>query len=68
MEVHHTALLQRLFWNTVPGHTTRVQPVGFEQENNSIQFYAIANLHKTFVIMSNYEAIITVILGNNVVV
>ena len=28
----------------IPGHTTRAPPVGFEQETNGFQFYAIANL------------------------
>ena len=31
----------------VPGHTTRVLPVGFKLAINCIQFYVIANLGKT---------------------
>ena len=35
----------------IPGHTTRAPPVGFELETNGFQFYAIANLDKTSLIM-----------------
>ena len=44
------ALLPRLFWNNVPGHTTRAPQVGFEVVTNGIQFYSIqvANLDKTW--------------------
>ena len=41
------AQLPRMFWNNVPGHTTRAPQVGFELATNGIQFYAIANLDKT---------------------
>ena len=34
-------------WTRIPGHTTRAPPVGFELESNGFQFYAIANLDKT---------------------
>ena len=35
--------------NSIPGHTTRAPPVGFELATNGIQFrvYVIANLDKT---------------------
>ena len=46
------ALLPRLFWNNVPGHTTWAPQVGFKLATNCIQFYAIqvkvANLNKTW--------------------
>ena len=32
----------------IPGHTTREPTVGFKLETNGFQFYAIANLDKTF--------------------
>ena len=35
----------------IPGHTTRAPPVGFELETNGFQFYAIANLDKTSLMM-----------------
>ena len=41
------ALLPRLFGNSIPGHTTRAPPVGFELATSGIQFYVIANLDKT---------------------
>ena len=44
------ALLPRLFGKNP---TTREPPVGFELEINGFQFYAIANLDKTYIIMMN---------------
>ena len=41
------ALLPRLFWNGIPGHTTRAPQLGFELATNGIQFHVIANLDKT---------------------
>ena len=38
--------------NKVPGHTTRAPPVGFELATNGIQYYAIANLDKTSLLLS----------------
>ena len=38
--------LLSLFWNSIPGLTTRAPPVGFELATNSIQFYVIAILGK----------------------
>ena len=37
----------------IPGHTTRAPPVGFEPETSGFQLYAIANLDKTSVYLSN---------------
>ena len=41
------ALLPLLFWNRIPGHTTREPPVGFKLVTKGIQCYVIANLDKT---------------------
>ena len=46
------ALIPRLFGNSIPGHTTRELPEGFELATDSIQFYVIANFDKTS--RSNY--------------
>ena len=35
----------------IPGHTTRAPPVGFALETNGFQFYAVANLDKTSLIV-----------------
>ena len=41
------ALIPLLFWNSIPGHTTRVLQVGFKLVIDCIQSYVIANLDKT---------------------
>ena len=42
------ALISRLsrFGNSIPGHTTRVPPIGFVLATDDIRFYVIANLDK----------------------
>ena len=43
------ALLPRLglFGNSIPGHTTRAPPAGFELATDGLQFCVIANLDQT---------------------
>ena len=38
-----TALIPRLFGNSIPSHTTREPPIRFEWATEGIQFYVIAN-------------------------
>ena len=60
-EMSPAAFLPRLFWNNVPGHTTRAPSVGLELRlaTNSIQFYAVANLDKTshIIVLSMQEVL-----------